>query len=94
FGAGDAVSLLGAGRVPKAGVHAVRMGPVLARNLARVLRGRAGLERYRPQPRHLSLLNTGDGRAILFYGEFALVSRWAMRLKDRIDRRFMARFRG
>jgi NADH dehydrogenase FAD-containing subunit len=93
LGAGDAVSVLGVGRVPKAGVYAVRMAPTLVRNLARALRGESrGMDHYRPRPRHLSLLNTGDGRAILFYGEFALASRWAMRLKDRIDRRFMTRF--
>jgi selenide,water dikinase len=48
--------------------------------------------RYRPQPRSLVLINTGDGRAILSYGSIALTGRWVMRLKDRIDRRFMRRF--
>ena len=49
--------------------------------------------RYRPQRRVLALLNTGDGRAIFSYGSFAMSGRWAMALKDRIDRGFMRRFK-
>jgi hypothetical protein len=56
------------------------------------VRGRATSRRYRPQRRRLALINTGDGRAILSYGAFAWHSGWAGRLKDRIDRRFIAQF--
>ena len=95
FGAGDAVTLQSGPRAPKAGVSAVRQGPILAHNLALALQHGeipGGLRAWRPRPRHLALLNTGDGRAILTYGAIVLVSRWAMRLKDWIDRRFMERF--
>ena len=34
----------------------------------------------------------GDGRALLDYKGIVSHSRWAWRLKDRIDRRFMARY--
>ena len=92
FGAGDAVTLKSAPRTPKAGVFAVRQGPVLAHNLAVALRSAGKLRAYQPQARVLALLNTGDGRAILSYGTTVLVGRWAMMLKDWIDRRFMRRF--
>jgi NADH dehydrogenase FAD-containing subunit len=69
----------------------VRQAPVLAHNLRAAARG-AELRAFRPQARFLSLLNTGDGRAILSYGPIAWRSRWAWRLKDRIDRRFVAQF--
>jgi hypothetical protein len=49
--------------------------------------------RYRPQRSFLSLLNTGDGKALLRYKGLISHSRWAWRLKDRIDRGFMARYR-
>jgi selenide,water dikinase len=94
FAAGDAASLGGFRGTPKSGVYAVRQGPVLAWNLKLALTG-AGPERfrhYRPQPRSLVLINTGDGRAILSYGAIAITGRWVMRLKDRIDRGFMRRF--
>ena len=92
FAAGDAASLEGHPDLPKAGVYAVRQGPVLRDNLRAAVAGRR-LRRFRPQRRFLALLNTGDGRAILSYGEIAATGRWAMALKDRIDRRFMSRFR-
>jgi NADH dehydrogenase FAD-containing subunit len=79
-------------RLPRAGIHAARQGPILAHNLAQALRGTGAARRYTPAPRALALLNTGDGRAILSYGGFATTTGWAMSLKDRIDRRFLGRF--
>jgi selenide, water dikinase len=92
FAAGDAASLERFPDTPKAGVYAVREGPILWANLQAALSGRALPRQYRPQPRFLALLNTGDGRAILSYGRLALWSRTWMRLKDRIDIGFMRRF--
>jgi pyridine nucleotide-disulfide oxidoreductase family protein len=93
FAAGDAASLEGRPDLPKAGVYAVRQGPVLRDNLLAVAAAQPPRRRFRPQRRFLALLNTGDGRAIFSYGDLAATGRWAMALKDRIDRRFMARFR-
>lgn len=91
FAAGDCATLTTHPDLPKAGVYAVRQAPVLAHNLCAAAGG-AALRRYRPQRRTLALLSTGDGRAILSYGAFAWHSRWAGRLKERIDRRFIAQF--
>jgi pyridine nucleotide-disulfide oxidoreductase family protein len=93
FAAGDAASLRPFPATPKSGVYAVRQGPILARNLGLALTGaNERFQHYRPQPRSLVLINTGDGRAILSYGSLAFTGRWVMRLKDRIDRGFMRRF--
>jgi selenide,water dikinase len=91
FGAGDCVSLVGHSWVAKAGVYAVRQGPVLARNLAAFLRGDP-LDTYRPQTDWLSLVNLGDGRGLMTYRGYAAVGRPEWWLKDWIDRRFMRRF--
>ena len=77
--------------LPRAGVHAVRQGPVLARNLVALLDGEERTT-YRPQPHSLRLLNLGDGTAIGGKWGFAAQGRCVMWLKDRIDRRFIRRF--
>lgn len=76
---------------PKAGVYAVRQGPVLWQNLNRRLNG-LPLEEYKPQHGFLKLLSTGDGRAIADYKGFSATARWCWKLKDRIDRRFMEKY--
>ncbi len=78
-------------RLPKAGVFAVRMGPVLTNNL-RAAMGQGPSRAYRPQRQFLALLATADGRAIASRGRLGLEGRWVARWKDRIDRRFVARF--
>ncbi len=92
FATGDCASWPGLG-LPKAGVHAVRMGPILAANLRAALTGRGDFKLHRPQRRFLALLATGDGRAIASRGLFGAEGAWAWRWKDRIDRRFLAQFR-
>ncbi|WP_088280228.1 FAD-dependent oxidoreductase [Ideonella sp. A 288] len=77
--------------LPKAGVYAVRMGPVLTRNLRACL-GDGAPQTYSPQRRFLALLATGDRRAIATWGPFAAQGAWAWRWKDSIDRGFIAGF--
>ncbi len=78
-------------RTLKAGVYAVRQGPVLWQNLARRLNGKPLLE-YRPQHNFLKLLSTGDRRAIVDYKGLSTAAAWCWKLKDRIDTRFMAKY--
>jgi selenide,water dikinase len=92
WGAGDCVTLAAYPEVPRAGVYAVRQGPVLARSLRAAL-GHGRARPYTPQRSFLSLLNTADGKALLRWRGLVSHSRWAWWLKDRIDRRFVARYR-
>ena len=91
FAVGDCAHLIDFPETPKAGVYAVRQGPVLDRNLRAFIEGRA-LESYRPQSDFLALLNLGDGWAIGTKWDRVVEGRWVMRLKDRIDRRWMERY--
>jgi len=91
FAAGDCATLSDYPDTPKAGVYAVRQGPVLAQNLAAALHGTSQMKDYIPQKRFLALLNTCDGKAILSYNGFAWYGSWAWRLKDGIDRAFIQR---
>ena len=90
FGAGDCVAVHDHA-LPKAGVYAVRAGPVLTENLLAHLAG-GQLRAYQPQKGFMTLLNLGDGTAIGAKGPIAFSGAWAWRWKDRIDRKFMAMF--
>jgi NADH dehydrogenase FAD-containing subunit len=88
FGGGDCIAF-GPRPLPRIGVHAVRQAPVLLHNLAASLDGRR-LRPYRPQRRALLILNLGDDTALATWGPFTWLGRAAFRLKDRIDRRWLA----
>jgi len=91
FAAGDCASLAGAAWVPKAGVYAVREGPVLAENLRLSLSGEPRRV-FRPQRDFLALLNLGERRALGGKWGAAFAGEGVWRLKDAIDRRFVRRF--
>jgi selenide,water dikinase len=91
FGAGDCVNELGH-PLPKAGVFAVRAAPVLAANLRAALDGRP-LQPHIPKMRYLSLVSTGDRSAVGAWNGYSASGGWVWRLKDRIDRAWIARYR-
>ncbi len=95
FAAGDIADMVTSPR-PKAGVYAVRQGPVLFHNLRARLLGER-LKPYRPQDGFLSLLALGDktatGMKPLPGGlSFSVSGDWVWRWKDHIDRKFMRMF--
>ena len=90
FAAGDIASQQHAPR-PKAGVFAVRQGPVLAANLNRYLLGQP-LKVFRPQKHFLSLLACGEKYALGNRRSLSFAGKWVWYWKDHIDRRFMATF--
>jgi len=91
FAVGDCATMTEFPETPKAGVYAVRQGPLLYENLVASLEGRP-LRLYRPQSDFLTLLNLGDGTALGSKWGRSFEGEWVMRLKDWIDRRFMTRF--
>jgi selenide, water dikinase len=92
FAAGDCATMLDDPR-PRAGVFAVRQGPVLAQNLLAKAQ-KQPLKNYHPQQDFLSILRTGPKSAIASRGRyFAFQASWIARWKDRIDQRFMDMFR-
>ncbi len=91
FAAGDCTHFLPS-PLPKAGVYAVRQGPVLAKNLLATVQGQPTTP-YHPQQDYLKLISLGGRQASAEKYGFVVSGKWAWYLKDRIDRSFMARFR-
>ncbi len=90
FAVGDCAHLAFAPR-PKAGVFAVRAAPILYANLRAALSGGA-MQRFKPQSDYLKLISTGRRAAVADKWGLPLHGAWLWRLKDRIDRKFMAKF--
>jgi len=106
FAAGDCCEIVNGDRrsPPKAGVYAVRSGPILIENLTRFLdvgshcttmddaADERGLVAYSPQDDFLKLLMCGDGTALGFRFGIPLYGKWVWELKDHIDQMFMNLF--
>jgi selenide,water dikinase len=91
FAAGDCAHLTHAPR-PKAGVYAVRAAPVLRDNLRAVLSG-GRVRVFHPQRDYLKLISLGEKSALAEKMGMAFGGPLLWRLKDRIDRKFMAQFK-
>ncbi len=90
FAVGDVASRIDAPH-PRSGVYAVRAGPPLLANLQAAVRGQP-LRPYQPPARTLNLISCGERYAIAAWGGLQVEGRWVWRLKDRIDRGFVARY--
>lgn len=90
FAAGDSAAFMPT-PLPKAGVYAVRQGPILAKNIIAQLENRHLLP-FKPQRHFLSLLTTGERYAVASRGPLFASGKWVWVWKNYIDRTFMARF--
>lgn len=96
FAAGDCCSFLHSPRFPpKAGVYAVRMGPILTHNLTTALTN-AAEDKYRefvPQKHFLTLLSLGDGTAIGSKYFVSFSGHWVYSFKSYIDSKWQDSFK-
>jgi pyridine nucleotide-disulfide oxidoreductase family protein len=90
FASGDVATQVNSPR-PKAGVYAVRQGPILTENLRRAINCEA-LASYQPQRHALALIGVGERYAVASRGLLALKGEWVWRWKEKIDREFVARY--
>jgi selenide,water dikinase len=90
FATGDIATMPNYPR-PKAGVFAVRQGKPLVQNWRNLLLNKP-LKPYLPQKTYLSLIGTGDKKAIASWGNWGRQSRYFWTWKDYLDRQFMDQF--
>ncbi|MEA5553961.1 FAD-dependent oxidoreductase [Anabaena cylindrica UHCC 0172] len=91
FAAGDIATMVNY-HLPKAGVFAVRQAKPLYENLRRMVLGKS-LKPYKPQKAYLSLISTGQRKALATRGNFTLPPHQLLWYwKDCIDSCFMAQF--
>lgn len=69
----------------------MREGPFIAQNIVKYLKGEA-MSPYVPQRSFLSLMITGDGKAIGTKFGMAWSGKWVWKMKDYIDMSFMKLF--
>ncbi|MFA9479713.1 FAD-dependent oxidoreductase [Phycisphaerales bacterium AB-hyl4] len=91
FGVGDCIDFEPR-PLPPLGVFGVRQAPILLHNLIASFED-SPLQPYRPQRRWLSILNLGDDTALARWGSFYAHGRWCMRWKNRLDQKFLKRYR-
>ncbi|HVK57102.1 MAG TPA: FAD-dependent oxidoreductase [Burkholderiales bacterium] len=91
FASGDVATQVNSPR-PKAGVYAVRQGPVLIENLRRAVNDKT-LASYQPQRHALALIGIGERYAVASRGLLAIKGEWVWRWKEKIDREFVASYR-
>jgi selenide,water dikinase len=90
FAVGDIANMVNDAR-PKAGVYAVRQGPVLYENIKRTLLGKK-LKKFKPQKEFLSIVTTGGKHAIAAKNGLSISGAWVWQWKNWIDKRFMKQF--
>lgn len=90
FGAGDCVTMSKSPR-PKAGVYAVRAGPILADNIERAIFNKS-LKPWYPQSSNLSLIACGNRHALMSKKWLSYDAGFLWAWKDHIDTKFMAMY--
>ena len=88
YAVGDSGTITGS-ETDKAGVFAVRQGPILWQNIRNHIDGDRRMAPYEPQLDYLKLINTADGKSIAQRKGKGFYATWCWWLKDRIDKKFM-----
>ncbi len=91
FAAGDCIQFSNF-KLNKAGVYAVRQGPILKHNLRHVIGEEKSFIPYKPQKSILGLIHSGVDDVIYSKGRFVHSGKRYYKLKKYIDKKFMENF--
>lgn len=91
FGAGDCITFRNYPNIDKAGVYAVKEGPILFENIKGYFKSGYG-SAFKPQKDYLSILSIGNREGFLLYKGYAFSGKWAWSLKNWIDTKFVKQY--
>lgn len=89
FVAGDSALVEGYEKLERIGVHAVKQGPVLLKNLVARINGREPTHTFKPYPISPIIISTGTRAAWWVAGRFWFRNSMALGLKHHIDRKWI-----
>jgi NADH dehydrogenase FAD-containing subunit len=89
FASGDSALVKGYENLARIGVHAVKQGPVLLKNIAYTVNEKGSLESFAPYPVSPIIISTGDQSAWWLAGSFWFRNRFSLGLKHHIDRKWI-----
>lgn len=89
FVAGDSALVEGYEKLDRIGVHAVKQGPVLLKNLVARINGREPTHTFKPYPISPIIISTGTRAAWWVAGGFWFRNSIALGLKHHIDRKWI-----
>ena len=90
FAAGDTADVAGNNYEP-VGVHAVKQGPLLRKNIDRILSGHS-LKSYKPYPVNPLIISNGNDDAIFTANGFCTRGKWASVLKFVLDVNWLEKY--
>jgi selenide,water dikinase len=76
---------------PKAGVYAIKQGPIMAKNIVNMIR-RQTLVPYEPERKFLIMLMTSDDYCIGINHGMTFIGKWVLEMKKYIDKNFKRLF--
>jgi len=89
FAAGDSALVEGYEKLERIGVHAVKQGPVLLKNLVARINGREPAQKFKPYIVSPIIISTGTRAAWWVAGRFWFRNSIALGLKHHIDRKWI-----
>lgn len=92
FISGDCSNIENISNLPKSGVIAVHEGKLLVKSIRSVLEGQEPLE-FVPSSKTLNIVVDGNNSARLIWGQHSFSGKFAMKIKNWLDNKYMKKFR-
>ncbi|MBM7588043.1 NADH dehydrogenase FAD-containing subunit [Bacillus pakistanensis] len=90
FGVGSCTSIKKGSETSKG--HGIKQGPFLWENIHHLIGGKS-LTPYKPRTYRFSIMSTGGKKGLLTYGRYSSYGKWQWKLKNLLNRRYIAKYK-